>query len=477
MYHINTKNISSFDEYVKHTEHYKGRYYFRGQADATWDIIPSLFRGETVTLETERQIIHKKLLQNPKMTPLGALFHAQHYGLPTRICDLTISPLCALFFASDGDTDGVIYVIDRSKTVTTAGYEMSLFTTVLTQKIDKISELSYDNALVSPKDVLSKNYVVDARDFNFSNNRAFRQGGTGIVFGYDTANDEIKPIGKELIFDLIVEKIIIPASVKRDNSDNLRRLGYSLDILLNDPREDCAPEKAILTATKFKVDSRFDTRQFNKVTAEYRVSTLYFDRDMLSLQIDELYKGLFKKYGTNARIWLFFYYDDNDRTNANWICRGEWPHADGHEIKWNKDYRDLRLNYMNEQVSRDEAITRFSTLATKIEPFYDLVYSYISCGDYDVLGLFTLVKSIQADVRKIWFAAGDIPRSDVITESFTEAAYIFISNIAWIVDDMVIYANRGEQSDQSIRWMVSKIYIPECEASKLAYLQRAENYK
>ena len=473
---MKTTTISSFDEYVEYTEPYKGRYYFRGQADATWDVTPSLFRCDAITLDNERKIIHEELLRNPKETPLGALFHAQHYGTPTRICDLTISLLCAIFFASDGNSDGAVYIIDKSKTITTSGYEMSLFTFVLSEDISKISQMKNDASLDFRRDILKKNYVVDASDFHFSNDRSFRQGGTGIIFGYDITDDDISPIGKECINNLIVEKIIIPSSAKPNIADKLKRLGYSLDILLNDPREDTTFERAKLTETKFKVATHIDTIQFYKVTAEYLVSSLYFDRDALGLQIDGLYKGLLKKYGANARVWTFFYYDDNDYTNANWICRGEWQQADGYEIKWNKSYHAYRLSYMNEQISRDEAVLRFSTLVENIEPYYSKVWSYVSIKDYDVQGLFSLVKCIQNDVRRIWFAAGDIPRSDVSTEKYTEAAYMFISNVEWIVDDMVFYANRGDQNDQSIRWMISKNYVPQCEKSKVEYSHAAKGY-
>lgn len=465
------KTISSFDEYIKYTEPYKGRYYFRGQADAAWDITPSLFRYGAASLESDRQVIHNELVKNSKITPLSALFHAQHYGTPTRICDLTISHLCALFFASDGDTNGAVYIMDKSKTITTSGYEMSLFTTVLTNDINKISELPYDDSPLPPTEVLSQNYVVVSSDLNFSNDRAFRQGGTGIVFGFNIDNDNINPIGKGNVNELIVEKIIILQSAKKDIADKLKHLGYSSEILYNEPEEKFNFEKTTLTETEFEVNERFDTEKFNKIAAKYCVNTLYFDRDTLCLQIAELYKELFRNHGVNARVWTFFYYDDNDIINTNWICRGEWPRTDGYEIKWNKSYQSFRLNYMNEQISRNETMSRFSNFAAKIEPFYDQVYKYISNEDYDVPELFALAKRIQQEVRKIFLAAGDIPRADVSTEGFTEAAYMFIANIDWVVGDMVIYAGRTDLKEQYIKWSILRMYIPACEKSKQEYLR------
>jgi hypothetical protein len=465
------KTISSFDAYVYYTEPYKGRYFFRGQADASWNIKPSLFRCGAATLEMERQIIHNGLEEDKKATPLSILFHAQHYGTPTRICDVTVSHLSALFFASEGDADGVVFVMDKSKTITTAGYEMGLFTTILTENIYKASDLPQDGPMTSPKEIITQNYVVDARDFNFSNERSFRQGGTGIVFGFEIDNDNISPIGRNTVDELIIEKIIIPQSVKNEISDKLRRLGYSREILYIDPEENSEFEGITLTETESKVDVRFDPERFNKVIAKYRLNTLYYDRDALSLQIDKLYRRLFARYGANARIWTFFYYDENDLTNSNWICRGEWPKNDGYAINWNKSFRGFRLHYMNEQISRDEALARFTDLVNRIEPIYDRVYSYVSSADFDVSSFFALIKSIRTDSKDIFLAAGDISRSDADFEKFSEAAYQHIADIDWLIGDMAIFADRADIKEQYIRWSLSNTYIPSCEKSKRTYLE------
>jgi hypothetical protein len=119
---MKTKEIRSLDEYIEYTDEFKGKNYFRGQANSLWNITPYISRTSlSLSVSDEQDAIAKsieedrnqhRLVRIPKQ--LEALFKLQHYGTPTRICDLTISNLCALFFAvsSDNNDDGAVYIID-----------------------------------------------------------------------------------------------------------------------------------------------------------------------------------------------------------------------------------------------------------------------------------------------------------------------------------------------------------------------------
>lgn len=89
---------------------------FRGQPNVKFDIIPSLGRNDNFT--HEREFVELPQVERPEIfnsghNPLETLTLLQHYGIPTRLLDVTSNFLIALFFAcqktdSDSDADGEI---------------------------------------------------------------------------------------------------------------------------------------------------------------------------------------------------------------------------------------------------------------------------------------------------------------------------------------------------------------------------------
>jgi len=140
---ITVKDFAQLDSFIERTKNrahlstHDVTLIFRGQADSTWTLEPTLLRSlaksNKLTLE-EIVDLEVKTLENFKQR--AHLFHEtssigdednmlewvtlmQHYGAPTRVLDWTISPYVALYYAVSGefDADGAIWFFSMWKLI------------------------------------------------------------------------------------------------------------------------------------------------------------------------------------------------------------------------------------------------------------------------------------------------------------------------------------------------------------------------
>lgn len=228
--------INSISDFVRELQKIprlrESELFFRGHSDFEYKLKPSIYRNRRL-IANEHILFKEFILRTPidflyEKSALEKLVKMQHYGLPTRLLDLTTNALVALYFAcsSKGKRDGNVMVFripsndikyydsDTVSILSNIAKRPNSFTVekIRNLDIDKFNEQgqvgyllheikeekSYFQSIIDPKDVER----VVAVKVKQSNNRIIKQSGAFLIFGIDGKKNKPAKIPIDWILNL-----------------------------------------------------------------------------------------------------------------------------------------------------------------------------------------------------------------------------------------------------------------------------------
>ncbi len=231
--------IAKFSSALAAINHRDKMLFFRGHADANYTLKPAVSRTEK-WMQSEREMYNDLQIRCPEdfekcHSHLEKLVEMQHYGLPTRLLDITQNPLVALYFACESKAQGygevVVFSVEKDKVKypqsDTASILASLpaFDFRTQQQIKRlaldpsVSDAKFNecekrllheirlekpafNAEIRKEDVLNSIFILALRN----NRRITKQEGAFILTGLGESTDQLNRFryknkkGKQIIF-------------------------------------------------------------------------------------------------------------------------------------------------------------------------------------------------------------------------------------------------------------------------------------
>lgn len=260
-------DVNSFIRAIINIKRIDQEFAFRGHDDVSYKSIPSVFR-KVGWMRNEEHLISEVTRRAPSdflddKLALDVLVRVQHYGLPTRLLDVSLNPLVALFFASDKyekdgsvlvfgfrrervkfyDSDAISCVCNSSRLTYDEKASIREYVQKYSGDLDKISQLDFNNLpavkrllhfirseksyflpIIRPRD-MSRHFLVKPK---LNNRRIVAQHGAFVVSGI------IREIRENYPDNVSVMKIVVGKMFKKNIRRELEMLGISIGSLFPD---------------------------------------------------------------------------------------------------------------------------------------------------------------------------------------------------------------------------------------------------
>lgn len=251
------ENITDFIDEIRRLGTIKDfENWYRGHSKKEYELTPTIYRNGLI--ENEDNIFKESITRVPKefincKSTSEKLVKMQHYGIPTRLLDITANPLIALYFACNKDftTDGEVMYLriptnhvkyydsdtvsvlsniakrPRNFEIDTYTNSISEFniTTQISYLLHEIKEEKpYFQNLINPKH-LEKVFAVKVK---LDNERILKQEGAFLIFGINANKILPAKVPNKWIINRREEvRLIIPYKKKRQILKELETFGIS----------------------------------------------------------------------------------------------------------------------------------------------------------------------------------------------------------------------------------------------------------
>ena len=469
--------------------------YYRGQLEKYQRTPPSIAR-DIGYLKNEANIFNEAIKMSPNAfnelnLPIEKLSKMQHYGIPTRLVDVTIDPLTALFFAvedCDNETAGNVYIyipqvyewdsIQANVMALLAKRYKSNCTVIelCKQYSDEYGKTIDEKELL---DIMQKPiFIKYSEQLRATNERLYQQKGSFVICTNKVEN--------MLVTDEVVSiDSILPIMVIRIPYEYKMSIKNELDTQYNINHATVYPELpsvANYLKEKYKQVNMSARNEYSIVQKEEmnigkikRLSMAIVLNQKFTIQdIRKIGLTILSEYQKNYEaIWLYIAKEGTDYIMKNWILMLQWIDPslpdlykplpfktlikEGIFEQENESY-SVNADYYAEHIFEDDKLLLIKN-KNNLDVISEVLSRLIIANDEDNLEQIKhIVENNRELIRKAYLTGGDFGKSrDVDFDKYLEYyQYLFSS-----VDDLILcYQNKKlnkYQLEQQIKKCIEEI--------------------